>query len=484
MEKTEIVAPQPDITMEKKEAISSLPDTAMDKTEAGLPHAERKMDVALPESAQAELEGSLVDLDRDIQALYRADPMASFTSKEKSNLKEKEVLSLTTPHHDFTQSMADEPKSRKPKRHCRFVRKWKSLCCDASSSHTSSDSVHLSPIRRSSSALANLETTTAVAETEKSDIGTDIDLISGTENILAERKDQDSEALRNLWAFAAMKTKFLSVFDNTKSLNVEDPPNETTLSCLNDTEDKNASSNSIIDKNISSKDNSNKNTPSSDLVNQNTLPNRLKNQKSFHFEPKDINSSTNEPKYQYNLCQDLKNQNISRKELSNQNVSPEDLATKNASSFETKDKNIPSPDLRHQNASSFETQNVNIPSSELIDQCNSSKNLTNHNVSPIHPQNRNCSGKPSTTDHSLCPHWAHCGSNLALFDLQRVAAILRDMHRQREFLLVVDDTSVYRPRVEEWITELIYQMSGGIAGSGSPNRPSPVSSHLSLSDRN
>lgn len=35
--------------------------------------------------------------------------------------------------------------------------------------------------------------------------------------------------------------------------------------------------------------------------------------------------------------------------------------------------------------------------------------------------------------HESCPHWAHCGPNLALFDLHQISAVLTDMAAQSQF---------------------------------------------------
>ena len=246
----------------------------------------------------------------------------------KLSLKETDlsvyVASLLTPCLEFAQTQIDDLKSRKPKFHSKLFRKWKSLCCLASSSQASgsesSVSISLPPMKKSDSALANLETTGVselekfASDHEKDNIETNVTV---TESNLPEHKAQDLDPSTNHWAHfsSSLTTQFFSIFESSSYLNSDKTPQESSSSHPND------------------------------IINQNT------------------------------------------------------------------------------------------------------------------------SAASSAGDHSICPYWAHCGHNLALFDLQRVAHVLRDMHDQQEFPLVRDSVPVYLPQLDDWITELVCEMNEGNGAS-------------------
>lgn len=54
------------------------------------------------------------------------------------------------------------------------------------------------------------------------------------------------------------------------------------------------------------------------------------------------------------------------------------------------------------------------------------------------PKNLEQSVYDSPDDHKGCPHWAHCGPNLALFDIKRVFELVKDMLAQAEFQTVLN----------------------------------------------
>ncbi|GFR79015.1 jmjC domain-containing protein 4-like [Elysia marginata] len=99
-------------------------------------------------------------------------------------------------------------------------------------------------------------------------------------------------------------------------------------------------------------------------------------------------------------------------------------------------------------------ETLNDPSSSCYETC------------PTTGGNQNASAASSLPDHRLCPHWAHCGPYLALFDLRRVANILRDMQGQKEFPSVRDSLPVYLPQLENWIAELSLEMDGESGATG------------------
>ena len=91
--------------------------------------------------------------------------------------------------------------------------------------------------------------------------------------------------------------------------------------------------------------------------------------------------------------------------------------------------------------------------------------LSSEDAGPSEPMDQNTSAGTSPAEHKHCPHWAHCGPHLAMFDLQRVAAVLRDMRLQREFPAVRDSLPMYLPQLESWIEEICQEMTGSAQSS-------------------
>lgn len=58
-------------------------------------------------------------------------------------------------------------------------------------------------------------------------------------------------------------------------------------------------------------------------------------------------------------------------------------------------------------------------------------------------EDSSCHGNSPSDDviHEQCPHWAHCGPNMALFDLLRVLDIIQDMLDQAVFKIIMEDAS-------------------------------------------
>ncbi|XP_059168788.1 uncharacterized protein LOC131950584 [Physella acuta] len=64
----------------------------------------------------------------------------------------------------------------------------------------------------------------------------------------------------------------------------------------------------------------------------------------------------------------------------------------------------------------------------------------------------------SPDDHKGCPHWAHCGPNLALFDIRRVFELVKDMLAQAEFQTILNTPECFvKLRVHP--SDLISQIS-------------------------
>ncbi|GFO12946.1 Jmjc domain-containing protein 4-like [Plakobranchus ocellatus] len=110
------------------------------------------------------------------------------------------------------------------------------------------------------------------------------------------------------------------------------------------------------------------------------------------------------------------------------------------------------------------TTNISSPLSDSSMSSSSTSTSQDHSssdgckVNKTAKTDKNTSASTSSVDHHLCPHWAHCGPNLALFDLLRVADVVRDMRMQKEFSGIIDSLPVYLPQLESWIAEIAHEM--------------------------